>query len=146
MTGTLAIKLGGLAAAMLLAAAPALPAGAVTPAKKLFNNPTVVKAKKPSTPKPGAKATAKAAPRCVYVTPAVRAAAHDAVYQDITDGANIPVENTAAMIPFFELLYRHQAGELHGPVRILQYGDSHTAADEWTGELRNRFQERFGDG
>ncbi len=33
-----------------------------------------------------------------------------------------------------------------GPMRILHYGDSHTAADEWTGELRTRFQERFGDG
>jgi lysophospholipase L1-like esterase len=31
-------------------------------------------------------------------------------------------------------------------VRILQYGDSHTAADEWTGDLRARFQEKFGDG
>jgi lysophospholipase L1-like esterase len=33
-----------------------------------------------------------------------------------------------------------------GPLRILHYGDSHTAADEWTGDLRNQFQQRFGDG
>ena len=33
-----------------------------------------------------------------------------------------------------------------GPLRILHYGDSHTAADEWTGDLRSRFQEKFGDG
>ena len=56
------------------------------------------------------------------------------------------MENAAALVPFFELLYRHQKGEIPGPVRILHYGDSHTAADEWTGELRARFQEKFGDG
>ncbi len=37
-------------------------------------------------------------------------------------------------------------GRYPGPLRILHYGDSHTAADEWTGDLRTRFQEKFGDG
>ena len=58
----------------------------------------------------------------------------------------VPVENPAAMVPFFEQLYRHQNGELPGPLKVLQYGDSHTAADEWTGDLRAHFQEMFGDG
>lgn len=31
-------------------------------------------------------------------------------------------------------------------VRILHLGDSHVAADYWTGEIRRRLQERFGDG
>ncbi len=31
-------------------------------------------------------------------------------------------------------------------MRILHYGDSHSAADEWTGEMRARLQEKFGDG
>jgi hypothetical protein len=75
-----------------------------------------------------------------------RAEAHDGVFQKVANGADIPVENAAALIPFFEQLYRHQKGELPGPVRILHYGDSHTAADEWTGDLRSRFQEKFGDG
>jgi lysophospholipase L1-like esterase len=79
--------------------------------------------------------------------PAVtRVAAHEAVFQNVSNAADIPVENAAALIPFFEQLYRHQKGEIPGPLRILHYGDSHTAADEWTGELRTRFQERFGDG
>ncbi len=30
-------------------------------------------------------------------------------------------------------------------VRVLHWGDSHVAADYWTGELRRLFQERFGD-
>ena len=72
--------------------------------------------------------------------------AHEAVYEHVASGANIPVENPAALIPFFEQLYRHQQGEMPGPLRILQYGDSHTAADEWTGEMRARLQEKFGDG
>jgi len=86
--------------------------------------------------------TVKAAP----VPAKIRAEAHDFVYQNVADGADIPVENAAALIPFFEQLYRHQRGEVAGPVRILHYGDSHTAADEWTGDLRTRFQEKFGDG
>ncbi len=76
----------------------------------------------------------------------LRAEAHDGVFEKIATGADIPVENAASLVPFFELLYRHQSGEIPGPVRILHYGDSHTAADEWTGDLRSRFQEKFGDG
>ena len=77
---------------------------------------------------------------------ATRTTAHQAVFRNVANAANIPVENAAALIPFFEQLYRHQKGEMPGPLRILHYGDSHVAADEWTGELRNLFQERFGDG
>jgi lysophospholipase L1-like esterase len=94
--------------------------------------------------KPAPKPAAAAAPRTSSATAKARASAHDSVYRNI--GAQIPVENPAALIPFFEQLYRHQKGEMQGPLRILHYGDSHTAADEWTGELRARFQERFGDG
>lgn len=97
-----------------------------------------------SAPKPAASKTAKPAKQTVAAK--TRAIAHDAVFQTVADLANVPVENSAALIPFFEQLYRHQRGEMQGPVRILHYGDSHTAADEWTGELRNRFQEKFGDG
>ncbi len=68
------------------------------------------------------------------------------MFEKVASGADIPVENASALVPFFELLYRHQKGEIPGPVRILHYGDSHTAADEWTGDLRSRFQEKFGDG
>jgi lysophospholipase L1-like esterase len=42
---------------------------------------------------------------------------------------------------FFEQL--DAAGK---PVHILHFGDSHTAADDWTGGLRDLFKERFGDG
>ena len=124
--------------ATLFTGLPAFSASA--PNKRVFKGPAVVKAKKPVH-----KLAAKSYPRA-YVNPEARMAAHDAVYDSVATGASIPVENAAAMIPFFEQLFRHQRGELQGPVRILHYGDSHTAADEWTGELRSRFQERFGDG
>ena len=55
-----------------------------------------------------------------------------AVFEYVSNGADIPVESPAALIPFFEQLYRLQAGKASNPVRILHYGDSHTAADEWT--------------
>lgn len=100
-----------------------------------------------------AKTTATAG-RTVSRTPArpavssakLRLAAHDAVFDYVANGAQIPVENPAALIPFFEQLYRLQQGQSNGPVRILHYGDSHTAADEWTGEMRTLLQEKFGDG
>ncbi len=110
---------------------------------------------KPAAPKPAASQTAskstprhpvKPAPKPPPSTVKARVQAHEAVYENVASGADIPVENPAALIPFFEQLYRHQQGQMPGPVRILHYGDSHTAADEWTGEMRARLQEKFGDG
>jgi hypothetical protein len=75
-----------------------------------------------------------------------RMEANEGVFQKVSRGADLPVENAAALIPFFEQLYRHQKGEMPGPLRILHYGDSHAAADDWTGDMRLRFQEKFGDG
>jgi lysophospholipase L1-like esterase len=111
-------------------AAPAAP-------KKAAASKTPPKTTPGRTAKPGQKAPAAVKPRVL---------AHDAVYEHVASGAEIPVENPAALIPFFEQLYRHQQGQTPGPVRILHYGDSHTAADEWTGEMRARLQEKFGDG
>jgi lysophospholipase L1-like esterase len=87
-----------------------------------------------------------AIPKGPPVSARTRAEANEGVFQKVANGADVPVENAAALIPFFEQLYRHQKGEAQGPLRILHYGDSHTAADEWTGDLRSRFQEKFGDG
>lgn len=80
------------------------------------------------------------------VSTATRMEANQGVFQKVSTGASLPIENAGTLIPFFEQLYRHQKGDIAGPLRILHYGDSHTAADEWTGDMRNRFQEKFGDG
>ncbi|MGH9593871.1 MAG: hypothetical protein ACRD5L_12330, partial [Bryobacteraceae bacterium] len=120
---------------------------AVTPAAS-----STAKSKKRSTKKSTKKATPKKTsskkvkPRAPVVAAKARAAAHDFVLENIASGADSPVENAGALIPFFEQLYRHQRGEMPGPLRILHYGDSHTAADEWTGDMRMQFQQRFGDG
>src|SRR5580700_11408167 len=87
-----------------------------------------------------------AAPRAPKVSASVRMEANEGVFQKVSTGATIPIENAGTLIPFFEQLYRHQKGDIPGPLRILHYGDSHTAADEWTSDIRNRFQEKFGDG
>lgn len=121
------------------------------PSKSSAKKKYVSNTRKPPVKK--AKASAKKAPvktvktaKAPPVPAKVRAEAHDYVFQNVANGADIPVENSAALIPFFEQLYRHQRGEVAGPVHILHYGDSHTAADEWTGDLRTHFQEKFGDG
>jgi lysophospholipase L1-like esterase len=101
----------------------------------------------PAAPVPVKKAAVK---KSKPVRPAAgvstRTEARQGVEQKVTRGAGIPVENAAALVPFFEQLYRHQRGELPGPLRVLHYGDSHVAADEWTGDVREHFQAAFGDG
>lgn len=54
--------------------------------------------------------------------------------------------NPSALAPFFERLSALEANSSSGSVHILHYGDSHTAADMFTGEMRARLQARFGDG
>lgn len=55
------------------------------------------------------------------------------------------IENAGALVPFFAQL-AHLETDPARLLRIYQYGDSHTAADEWTGTLRYLLQARFGDG
>ncbi len=47
---------------------------------------------------------------------------------------------------FYAALESWERGGRRGRFTILQIGDSHTAGDNWTGYLRERFQRRFGDG
>ena len=52
------------------------------------------------------------------------------------------IENVAALAPFFSRLAR-AANEL---VPILQFGDSHSASDDWVHSMRVRFQSKYGNG
>ncbi len=57
------------------------------------------------------------------------------------------VENSAALVPFFEQLWQlEQKRDEDQSLHILQYGDSHTASDDWANQLRLMFQDRFGNG
>lgn len=48
--------------------------------------------------------------------------------------------------PNFKIFIRNLKNSARQSVHILQLGDSHTAADVFSGQLRARFQGRFGDG
>ena len=56
----------------------------------------------------------------------------------------VALEGARNLASFFKRLRPLEAGR-PGLVPVLQFGDSHTAADLWTGQLRRRFQARFGD-
>jgi lysophospholipase L1-like esterase len=96
------------------------------------------------------KKKAKRRPATPPVSPAARAAAQRKVEDYLAASAESPFQQPASLVPFFEQLVRLAApSDATGdkfPAHIIQFGDSHTAADEWTGGLRDLFQETFGDG
>jgi hypothetical protein len=47
---------------------------------------------------------------------------------------------------FFKRLQALETGDNQQTVRMLQFGDSHTAADMFTGRMRSLFQQKFGNG
>jgi lysophospholipase L1-like esterase len=56
------------------------------------------------------------------------------------------LENPAALNSFFRALDAMKSGRRLDPVRVAHYGDSHTAADILTANIRRQFQRDFGDG
>ncbi|MGH9595940.1 MAG: SGNH/GDSL hydrolase family protein [Edaphobacter sp.] len=58
----------------------------------------------------------------------------------------IGIENPRAIQPFFDQLHQLQTDPKGQLVRVIQFGDSHTAADIFSGALRSLFQGKFGDG
>jgi lysophospholipase L1-like esterase len=127
--------------ALVLAAVAAPPDTTTAPAtttKKPVKKP-VAPAKKTAAKK---KTIRKSPAPVVAVSPAVRQSA----FQTISARAATPlksIEGAGALVPFFEQI-SHPAS--NGPVRILQYGDSHTASDDWADEMRQDFQRKFGAG
>ena len=82
--------------------------------------------------------------------PTVSAAARNAALQRVDgyveESAAKPFRQPGALVPFFEQLLRLQSAEDKTPVHIIHWGDSHTAADDLTGGLRDHFRDQFGDG
>jgi hypothetical protein len=115
---------------------------------------TAGKAGVKSKSKPGGrKARVPRTLRTIPVSPAVRESAVDRVQGYMTASATSPFIYPATMRHFFQALAEEQreargdaAGAFSKTVRVLQYGDSHTAADIFTGEMRARLQQQFGDG
>jgi lysophospholipase L1-like esterase len=78
----------------------------------------------------------------VHVSPVVRGAALRAISERTARPASV-LDGAGALVPFFEQLsHPPETGSLH----ILQYGDSHTASDDWANQLRQEFQAKFGAG
>jgi len=108
------------------------------------------RAKQPAKKKPVAKKTVGKIPAtkkravnpAVPVSPAVRRAAFETISARVARPQST-IEGAGALVPFFEQVSRPSAD---GPVRILQYGDSHTASDDWADEMRQLFQRKFGAG
>ncbi len=113
-------------------------------------------ARKTTTKKPAAKKVvakkASTTRRTVVPKPPVVSAKVKAASQAYVSGAMdavaaAAVENSAALVPFFEQLWQmEQARNEKRSLHVLQYGDSHTASDDWANQLRTLFQDRFGNG
>ena len=97
-------------------------------------------------------AVSAAAPRVVRVDPAAPARGRPHEGAPETAAAPVPaeaataLEDSAALHRFFDALSQLDEGRLNDDVRIVQFGDSHTAADYETGPIRRALQARFGDG
>ncbi len=111
------------AALLLVAPAPAVTAKAKKTAKKKLH-----------------KKRARVA--VVRVSPVIRGTALRAISERTSRPTGV-LEGSGALVPFFEQLsHPPETGSLH----ILQYGDSHTASDDWANQLRQEFQAKFGSG
>ena len=78
----------------------------------------------------------------VHVSPVVRGAALRAI-NERTARPGSALDGGGALVPFFEQL-SHPTENMS--LHILQYGDSHTASDDWANQLRQAFQAKFGGG
>jgi hypothetical protein len=72
------------------------------------------------------------------VPPAVAAP----VFTPSTEIDDTPVDT--ALAGFFKALSALESGRVNNPVTILHLGDSHIAADRFSGDMRDQFQSRFG--
>jgi len=128
---------------VLMVAMPAFSATTTTAAKKKSSRkPTTTKlATAKSKKKTSSKKRRRVVP-VVYVSPQVRRVA----FKTVSTRAAQPITalaGAAALVPFFEQAsHPSESGSLH----ILQYGDSHTASDDWASEMRQALQRKFGAG
>ncbi|HEY0263911.1 MAG TPA: GDSL-type esterase/lipase family protein [Granulicella sp.] len=133
---------------------PAIAAPAKKKSAKAVAHSTKTAAKSGSKGKKTAVAKGKRVPRTlrtVHVNPAIRENAVMRVEDYLTETASSPFLYPQQMQGFFQALSAEQAerkagGTPAGTVRILQFGDSHTAADIFTGQMRENIQQQFGDG
>ena len=71
--------------------------------------------------------------------------AQQAIANTLAHSPAAAIENATALDGFFNALDRLERDPAR-TVHVLHFGDSHTAADFFTGAVRNQMQRRFGDG
>jgi lysophospholipase L1-like esterase len=87
----------------------------------------------------------------VHINPAHRAELIEQISDRLKDPPAHSIANEAALDGFYARLDSYE-NSLHSgekptdTLRVLQWGDSHTAADMFTGEARRVFQQQYGDG
>ena len=99
----------------------------------------------PSTSRPRTAATKTS----ISLHPQSLVLSREALTQRIEQSLASPrlgIENPRALRPFFDQLHQLELDPKAQLVRIIQFGDSHTAGDTFTGALRTLFQQKFGDG
>jgi lysophospholipase L1-like esterase len=97
-------------------------------------------------PAAATKSRKKTVSRPAPISQAARDAAARRVEDHLQASSNMGFEQPAGMAPFFDKLAQVMSSDAHPAVHILHFGDSHTAADEWTGSLRYFYQQKFGNG
>src|SRR5271170_173613 len=93
--------------------------------------------------------TASTTSVALRTTPPVLVGSREAITDRIMHSLaseRVGIENARALHPFFDQLHQLEADPKAQLVRVIQFGDSHTAADVFTGALRTLFQQKFGDG
>ncbi len=148
-----------MAAALLLALTGASALSAA-PAKKKHHAPAATQSSTKGH-KSGHTATGKAGrvharTRVRYyagprMDPAHKAALVEEIGERLKEPVAKPIAYASALDGFYAQLASHEASrnasELQTEtLRVLQFGDSHTAADMFTGEARSVFQDQFGNG
>jgi lysophospholipase L1-like esterase len=89
-----------------------------------------------STNKKAVKRQAAAPP----ISAAARKAAREEVESKVAAASTTRIENPGALFPFLASLAEGDA------IHILDYGDSHTASDDWANAMRTELQSRFSNG
>ncbi|MGD0578709.1 MAG: hypothetical protein ABSC08_07255, partial [Bryobacteraceae bacterium] len=126
---------------LALAGSVVLPSRAVEPT----TTKTTTKKKSASASKQ-TKKKKRRVPKPPPATPAQRAEAAKFVQEHAGDTMDLGIQNPAALVPFLERLYRSQQAAAGEPLRVLHFGDSHTASDDWSAAIRAFLQSKFGDG
>ncbi len=94
----------------------------------------------------GKKTKRPAARPVPSVSSSLRAASLRKVTSYLEDPPVQTFAQPGALAPVFEQLFRLDSPQPPTPVHILHFGDSHTAADDFTGGVRDLLKSRFGDG